>query len=86
MIVQCEVCRLKPASVRDVALRGGRWVEAELCADCVRRRRQAPLAILGAAAAAAALVGGAAFAIDAANRKGGGPKPTPPRPASRWRT
>jgi len=80
MIVQCEVCRLKPASVRDVALRGGRWVEAELCADCVRRRRQAPLAILGAAAAAAALVGGAAFAIDAANRKGGGPKTDPAPP------
>src|SRR5580658_9467166 len=81
MTVQCEVCRLKPASVRDVALRGGRWVEAELCADCVRRRRQAPLVILGAAAAAAALVGGAAFAIDAANRKGGGPKADPAPPS-----
>ncbi len=42
---------------------------AEVCADCARKRRRAPLAILGAAAAAAALVGGAAVALDAASRR-----------------
>ncbi|HTW83117.1 MAG TPA: ATP-dependent Clp protease ATP-binding subunit [Candidatus Sulfotelmatobacter sp.] len=70
MTATCEVCRQKPASVHDYAMRGGRWVEAEVCADCAKRRRRTPLAILGAAAAAAALVGGAAFAIDSVNRRG----------------
>src|SRR5579884_383458 len=69
MSVTCEVCRAKPASVRDYALRDGRWTQAEVCDHCAKRRRRAPLAILGAAAAAAALVGGAAVAIDAANRR-----------------
>jgi ATP-dependent Clp protease ATP-binding subunit ClpC len=69
MTASCEVCRAKPASVRDYALRAGRWVQAEVCADCARRRRRAPLAILGVAAAAAAIFGGAAVAIDAANRR-----------------
>jgi ATP-dependent Clp protease ATP-binding subunit ClpC len=69
MTATCEVCRAKPASVRDLALRAGRWVQAEVCADCARRRRRGPLAILGVAAAAAALFGGAAVAIDAANRR-----------------
>src|ERR1700738_2163653 len=69
MTATCEVCRAKPASVRDLALRSGRWVEAEVCEECARKRRRAPLAILGVAAAAAALFGGAAVAIDAANRR-----------------
>ncbi len=67
----CEVCRTKPASVRDVALRAGRWVQADVCAECARRRKMVPFAVLGVAAAAAAVFGGAAIAIDAASRKGG---------------
>src|SRR5579875_3957377 len=70
MTATCEVCRSKPASVRDYALREGRWTQADVCDDCAKRRRRAPLAILGAAAAAAALVGGAAVAFDAASRRG----------------
>src|ERR1700736_5624831 len=69
MTATCEVCRAKPASVRDLALRSGRWVEAEVCEECARKRRRAPYAILGIAAAAAALFGGAAVAIDAVNRR-----------------
>jgi ATP-dependent Clp protease ATP-binding subunit ClpC len=77
----CEICRAKPASTRDLALRGGRWVEAEVCEDCARKRRRAPLAILGVAAAAAAIFGGAALAIDAANRrKESGAEPSAPPP------
>jgi ATP-dependent Clp protease ATP-binding subunit ClpC len=87
MTATCEVCRAKPASAHDYALRGGRWVEAELCADCVKRRRRTPLVILGAAAAAAALVGGAAIAADAIARRqhpDGEPSPAapPPQPSS----
>src|ERR1700694_4533216 len=84
MSATCEVCRAKPASIHDYALRGGRWVAAELCADCVKRRQRTPFAILGAAAAAAALVGGAALAIDTLSRKqhpGGEPSPASPNPS-----
>src|SRR6202163_2893594 len=69
MTATCEVCRAKPASVRDYTLRSGRWVEAEVCEACARKRRRAPFAVLGIAAAAAALFGGAAIALDAANRR-----------------
>jgi ATP-dependent Clp protease ATP-binding subunit ClpC len=77
MTATCEVCREKPASVRDFALRAGRFVPADVCEDCMRKQRRAPLAILGVAAAAAALFGGAAIAIDALNRRNnpGGPPP-----------
>jgi ATP-dependent Clp protease ATP-binding subunit ClpC len=81
MTATCEVCRAKPASLHDYALRGGRWVEADVCADCAKRRKRAPLAILGAAAAAAALVGGAAVAIDAIGRRQN-PSAEPPPPGS----
>src|ERR1700731_2660053 len=83
MSATCEVCREKPASIHDYALRGGRWVAADLCADCLKRRQRTPFAILGAAAAAAALVGGAALAIDTFSRKhpGGEPSPAPPNPS-----
>jgi ATP-dependent Clp protease ATP-binding subunit ClpC len=80
MTATCEVCRAKPASVRDYALRAGRWVEAEVCDTCARKRRRAPFAVLGIAAAAAALFGGAAVALDAANRRnnpGGHDAPAP---------
>ncbi|HZW54329.1 MAG TPA: ATP-dependent Clp protease ATP-binding subunit [Candidatus Elarobacter sp.] len=79
MKATCEVCRDKPARVRDFALRAGRWVEAEVCEDCARKRRRTPFAVLGIAAAAAALFGGAAIAIDAANRKNNpGAEPSAP--------
>jgi ATP-dependent Clp protease ATP-binding subunit ClpC len=86
MTATCEVCRAKPASVRDFALRAGRFVPADVCEDCMRKQRRAPLAILGIAAAAAALFGGAAIAIDVANRRknpGGSPPPgSPSQPLS----
>ncbi|GAC1583407.1 MAG: ATP-dependent Clp protease ATP-binding subunit [Candidatus Elarobacter sp.] len=82
MTATCEVCRAKPATVRDLALRAGRWSEADVCGDCARKRRQAPLAMLGVFAAAAALVGGAAVAFDAASRRNdpAADKPAPPQP------
>jgi ATP-dependent Clp protease ATP-binding subunit ClpC len=81
MTATCEVCRAKPASVKDFALRGGRWVQADVCDDCLRKSRRAPFAILGIAAAAAALFGGAAIAIDAVNRRNnpGGDPSRPPQ-------
>jgi ATP-dependent Clp protease ATP-binding subunit ClpC len=86
MTATCEVCRAKPASVRDFALRAGRFVPADICEDCMRKQRRAPLAILGIAAAAAALFGGAAIAIDVVNRRknpGGSPPPgSPSQPLS----
>ena len=78
MTATCEVCRAEPATLRDLALRGGRWSEADLCAGCAKRRRRAPLAVLGAAAAAAGLLGAAAFAIEASNRRGGSGEPAKP--------
>jgi ATP-dependent Clp protease ATP-binding subunit ClpC len=81
MTATCEVCRAKPAATRDLALRGGRWVPAELCEGCVKRRRRTPLAVLGAAAAAAALVGGVAIAFDTYGRRQQ-PGGDPPPPAS----
>jgi ATP-dependent Clp protease ATP-binding subunit ClpC len=83
MSTTCEVCRAKPATVHDYALRAGRWTDAELCEDCARRRRRAPLAILGAAAAAAALAGGVAVALEGmARRQNPGAEPAPPQPLS----
>ncbi|HEY0392988.1 MAG TPA: ATP-dependent Clp protease ATP-binding subunit [Candidatus Elarobacter sp.] len=81
MTARCEVCREKPARVHDFALRGGRWVDAEICDDCAKKRRRAPFAILGVAAAAAALFGGAAVAIDAVNRRNNPPGEQPRTPA-----
>jgi ATP-dependent Clp protease ATP-binding subunit ClpC len=65
----CEVCRLRPASTRDYALRGGRWVEAAVCDECAKTRRRAILPYVGAATAAAALFAGAAFAIDSYGKR-----------------
>ena len=66
---ECEICRLRPASTRDCALRGGRWVDAAVCAECAKTRRRAILPYIGAATAAAALFAGAAFAIDSLARR-----------------
>ena len=81
MVDSCEICRRRPASVRDVTLRGGRWVDAQICTECAQARRRAMLPVIGAATAAAALVAGAAVAIDALLRRGGSPgaEPNPPR-------
>jgi ATP-dependent Clp protease ATP-binding subunit ClpC len=65
----CEVCRLRPASTRDYALRGGRWVDAAVCDECAKTRRRAILPYVGAATAAAALFAGAALAIDSLSRR-----------------
>jgi ATP-dependent Clp protease ATP-binding subunit ClpC len=64
MVHTCEICGQRPASVRDMSLREGTWVAAEVCGDCAARRRGARmLPLLGAAAASAlALVAGAAYA------------------------
>jgi ATP-dependent Clp protease ATP-binding subunit ClpC len=71
---ECEICRLRPASTQDYALRGGRWVAAAVCAECAKTRRRAILPYVGAATAAAALFAGAAFAIDSLARRN--PPPT----------
>jgi ATP-dependent Clp protease ATP-binding subunit ClpC len=75
----CEICRLRPASTQDYALRGGRWVAASVCDECAKTRRRAILPYVGAATAAAALFAGAAFAIDSIARRnpppGGEPHP-----------
>ncbi len=65
----CEICRLRPASTQDYALRGGRWVAASVCDECAKTRRRAILPYVGAATAAAALFAGAAFAIDSIARR-----------------
>jgi ATP-dependent Clp protease ATP-binding subunit ClpC len=65
----CEVCRQRPASTRDYALRAGRWVDAAVCEDCAKTRRRAILPYVGAATAAAALFAGAALAIDSLGRR-----------------
>jgi ATP-dependent Clp protease ATP-binding subunit ClpC len=71
----CEICRLRPASTRDYALRNGRWVDAQVCAECAKTRRRAILPYVGAATAAAALFAGAAFAIDSIARRNPNPPP-----------
>ncbi|GAC1541513.1 MAG: ATP-dependent Clp protease ATP-binding subunit [Candidatus Velthaea sp.] len=75
MVETCEVCRARPASTRDYALRGGKWTDAAVCEDCLKRRRRAVLPYLGAALSAAALFGGAAVAIERLSRREGGESP-----------
>ena len=78
MVETCEVCRERPASVRDYTLRSGRWIDAAVCDDCARRRRQAILPYFGAALSAATLFAGAAFAIERLGRREGeGPSANP---------
>jgi ATP-dependent Clp protease ATP-binding subunit ClpC len=71
MLETCEVCRLRPASTRDFALRGGRWTEAPLCDDCLKGRRRAVLPYIGAAISAITLFAGAAIAIDRLGKRDG---------------
>ena len=80
MTETCEVCGRRPASVRDYALRAGRWESASICEDCARARRRAILPIVGAATAAAALFAGAAIAFESRTRRGGPPQDELSRP------
>ncbi|MGH7707097.1 MAG: ATP-dependent Clp protease ATP-binding subunit [Vulcanimicrobiaceae bacterium] len=75
MNLTCETCGLRPATVRDVALRNGTWVPAEVCADCARRRRAGVLPLLGAAVSALAIAAGATYAVERLSR--GGTEPSP---------
>jgi ATP-dependent Clp protease ATP-binding subunit ClpC len=71
MTTICESCRLRPATVRDFALRSGTWVEAEVCESCARRRRHAIVPLIGSALAAVALAVGTTFALDRLQRGSG---------------
>ena len=75
----CEICRLRPASTQDYALRGGRWVAAAVCDECAKTRRRAILPYVGAATAAAALFAGAALAIESFSRRNPPPGGEEPR-------
>jgi len=75
----CEICRLRPASTQDYALRGGRWVAAAMCDECAKTRRRAILPYVGAATAAAALFAGAALAIESFSRRNPPPGGEEPR-------
>jgi len=68
MTTICENCGLRPATVRDFAMRSGTWVEAEVCDNCARRRRGAPLTLIGSALAAVALAVGTTYALDRLQR------------------
>jgi ATP-dependent Clp protease ATP-binding subunit ClpC len=71
MTTICASCGLRPATVRDLALRSGAWVEAEVCDSCARRRRTAPLTLIGSALAAVALAVGTTYALDRLQRGSG---------------
>ncbi|MBV8354727.1 MAG: ATP-dependent Clp protease ATP-binding subunit [Candidatus Eremiobacteraeota bacterium] len=81
--VTCENCRQRPATVRDYALRAGRWVAADVCDACARRRRMSALGPLLGAASAAALLGGFAFALERFGRTSGESGELP-NPAADW--
>jgi ATP-dependent Clp protease ATP-binding subunit ClpC len=71
MTTICESCGLRPATMRDFAMRSGSWVEAEVCNSCARRRRAAPLTLIGSALAAVALAVGTTVALDRLQRGSG---------------
>jgi ATP-dependent Clp protease ATP-binding subunit ClpC len=77
----CETCGLQPATIRDFTLRGGSWVEAEICDACARRRRLGALPLLGSALAAVALAVGTTYAIDRFSR---GERDLPPADPREW--
>jgi ATP-dependent Clp protease ATP-binding subunit ClpC len=63
MTTLCASCGVRPATVRDFLLRGGAWIEADVCELCARRRR-AVLPMLGSGLAAVALALGTTYTID----------------------
>jgi ATP-dependent Clp protease ATP-binding subunit ClpC len=85
MTNSCATCGIRPASVHDFALRGGRWVQADLCDTCAQRRRRTVLPLLGAAASTLALAAGAVYAIDRLSREERQPAQNPTDWAKRLR-
>jgi ATP-dependent Clp protease ATP-binding subunit ClpC len=81
MTTTCATCGAAPATVRDLVVRGGTWVTADVCADCARKRRmQTNVPLLGAALSAVALAFGATFALERMSRgEQGTPAPSDPR-------
>jgi ATP-dependent Clp protease ATP-binding subunit ClpC len=69
MTQTCETCGQRPANTRDFTLRSGRWVEADVCSDCARRRRGTILPLLGAAVSALALAAGATYVAERLTRE-----------------
>ncbi len=63
MTALCASCGVRPATVRDLLLRGGTWVEADVCELCARRRRTV-LPLIGSGLAAVALALGTTYTID----------------------
>ncbi len=79
MTSTCESCGLRPATARDYTLRGGTWIEADVCDTCARRRRMAIVPLLGSALAAVALAVGTTVAIDRFQRSERGLSGADPR-------
>ncbi len=81
METTCESCGVRAATMHDFRLRGGRWVEAEICGPCARRRRTAIVPYVGAALALSAVFAGASIALERMNR---GEGPGTPNAALDW--
>ncbi len=71
MTTICESCGRRPATVRDYAMRGGAWVEAEVCDSCARRRKVGVLPLIGSGLAAVALAVGTTMALERLQRGSG---------------
>jgi ATP-dependent Clp protease ATP-binding subunit ClpC len=63
MTTLCANCGVRPATVRDFLLRGGAWIETDVCDLCARRRR-AVVPMLGSGLAAVALALGTTYTLD----------------------
>jgi len=85
MTSMCETCGERSATVRDFTLRGGTWVEGDVCDVCARRRRTAVVPLLGSALAAVALAVGTTYAIERFQRGGERPSANPRDWAQRLR-
>jgi len=72
MMTLCASCGSNPATIRDFAMRGGQWVEADLCASCAQRRRLGFVPLLGAAVSAVALAVGATYTLERLQRGSSG--------------
>jgi ATP-dependent Clp protease ATP-binding subunit ClpC len=81
MTQTCETCGQRPAITRDFTLRSGRWVEADVCSDCARRRRGTILPLLGAAVSALALAAGATYVAERLTRED---RPAPASGGGDW--
>ncbi len=79
MSTTCATCGVRPATVRDFALRSGSWVAADLCEQCARRRRLGPMPLALSALTALALAVGTTVALDRAQRSRSELPPADPR-------